>query len=100
MKAQRRNTLAERITRFLVIPTIYVTLWVSGFHDTQRRWILLLSLFGLVVAQELTVDLVRRLRRDGDTTAAETMARGGRIPYLVGSMAVMLVIGLVLRFTL
>ncbi len=99
MKAQRRNTLAETMTRFLVVPTIYGTLWVSGFHDTRRRWILFLSLCGFLVAQELAVDLVRKARGVGDASAAESMSRGSRIPYLVGSMAVMLVIGLVLRFT-
>jgi len=99
MNTQRRNILVETITLLLLFSNIYATLWVSGFHDTERRWILLVSLFGLIVAQKLAVDLVCRVRGVSDATATEAMSRGGRMLYVVSSMAVMIVIGLILRFT-
>jgi hypothetical protein len=99
MKTQQRNVLTETITLLLLFSNIYVTLWVSGFHDTERRWILLVCLFGLIVAQKLAVDLVCRVQGSSEVAAREAMSRGSRILYVVCSMSVMILIGLVLRFT-
>jgi hypothetical protein len=97
-----QNTFTMVTVPFLVqLLGIYLTLWLSGFRDTQRRWVLLVCLFGLVVAQQLAIELTVRL----SGALGEAGRPPGRIPprarlaQVACSLGLMLALGIVLKLT-
>jgi hypothetical protein len=80
---------------------IYLTLWLSGFRDTERRWVLFVCLFGLVLAQQLAIELTVRL--SGGLGEARRPPGGipprARLAQVACSLALMLAVGAVLKLT-
>lgn len=97
LKSPWLNKALNILSTGLLFTNVYVTLWVSGLHDTQSRFVLWVSLMGLLIIQDLSVAMVCHVHGASAYASFAAMSFVGRVRYLVTTLALMLLIGLVLR---
>src|SRR5690349_5807780 len=66
MTTKQPSVIIEAVRSVLIVSAIYLSLWLSGFHDTSRRWILFTCLFGVWTAFLLGRSSISRVHRGSD----------------------------------
>ena len=105
MQTKQRSLIIDTIRNVLIVVAIYLSIWLSGFHDTGRRWTLLICLFGLWGAFLLGRSSGSRLRAacnaSGNVAEPEmAQRRAGSRDWAWGAVALLIVaVGLILRLS-
>src|SRR5437762_214924 len=47
MQTKQRGLFLQVVHNAMIVVAIYLSIWLSGFHDSARRWTLLICLFGV-----------------------------------------------------
>ena len=100
MKIQQSKILVETVYAVLSVCSIYLAIWLTGFHDTARRWTLLVSLFGIWLSFNIGRSVASRaVKTDGESSARAEQPRRSSAWGVACMVAIMLVIGVILRLT-
>ncbi len=101
MKTQRSKIFVEVVYAVLSVWAIYFAIWLTGFHDTARRWTLLVSLFGIwgsfCIGRSVGSRGVRT--NTAESSARVEQPRSSGVWGVASMVAIMLVIGVILRLT-
>jgi hypothetical protein len=104
MQTKPRDLIKDAVRNVLIVIAIYLSILLSGFHDTSRRWTLLICLFGLWGAFLLGLSSTPRVRAasaGNNAVEAETVRRGmASINRAWGAVVLLIIaVGVVLRFS-
>lgn len=99
MKTRRSKILFEVVCAVLSVGAIYLAIWLTGFHDTARRWALLVSLFGIWLSFNCGRSVASRAVKTETGSAPVEQPRRSIFWGLACMVAIMLVVGVVLRIT-
>jgi hypothetical protein len=103
MQTKSRNLIIDAVRNVLIVVAIYLSIWLSGFYDTNRRWTLLICLFGLWGAFLLGRSSAPRVRvapNGSDIVETETTQPRIAPNWAWGAVAFLIIaVGLVLRFS-
>jgi hypothetical protein len=105
MQNKQRNLIIEAVRNVLIVFAIYLSIWLSGFHDTDRRWSLLICLFGVWGAFLLGRSSGPRARAASsisDNVGEDEMAqrRVASPDWAWGAVALLIIaVGLLVRFS-
>jgi len=103
MQTKQRSLIIEAVRNVVIVVAIYMSIWLSGFHDTDRRWTLLICLFGMWGAFLLGRSSGPRVRAAANINVAEGEMSQRRValPDWAWAAAALLIVavGLLIRFS-
>ena len=103
MNSAKRKLLVQLACSAGALWAMYLTLWLANLHDTSRRWMLLVCLFAVWLSFNLGRSVGLRAKRREGTNQSESQERGLSLASVIwsfiGTISIMLSLGLLLRLT-